>query len=211
VFEHADVDAEAESSAAMAKAKSARDQAQCLRTGSASVDAAARRMRWARGANAVLAAKKSLDQALVKLDQCWDAPFEGNRPATATGAAATATSAAPPTVHGHFGFGQIRVEEGPVDSHTIARPLRDHAKRYLQCYDQALKRTPELRGWMYFRVRLERRETHSIPTSVAIPAASLADDPVRRCLAQALMTTAFPEHADASTFTVMMAFATVAD
>jgi hypothetical protein len=207
VFERADIDAKADTEAAMSRAKRARELAQCLRVRSAAVDVAARRLRLARGDAALDRSKAALDAALVQLDTCWDAPFEQSR----TPGRAAAPQPAPPSVHAHFGFGQILVEEGPIDSDTIARPLRDHAERYRRCYDQALKQTPSLQGTMHFRVRLERRENHSIPISVAIPASSLADDAVRRCVAQAVMTTAFPAYADASSFTFMMAFAAVSD
>lgn len=207
IFERADIDAGADTEAAMTRAKRARELAQCLRRGSAAVDAAARRLRWARGDAAVDRTKGALDDALVKLDACWDAPFAQGRPPSSPAAAPPAA----PSVHAHFGFGQIRVEEGPVDSHTLARPLRDHAVRYRHCYDQALQNAPDLQGTMHLRVRLERRQTHSIPTSVAIPTSSLTDDGVRRCVAQALLTTAFPAYADTSTFTFMMAFARVSN
>jgi hypothetical protein len=208
IFESADIDAKGDAAAATTRARQARDQARCLRQGSTSVDAAARRLRIARSTAAIVKSKEALDKALAKLDRCWDSAFEGT-PAAASGAAHTAT--AQPAMHAHFGFGRIHVEEGPVDGHTIARPLKDHAARYRHCYDQALRHSPTLQGTIHFRVRLERRETHSIPTSVAIPTSSMADDAVRRCVAQAIMTTAFPVHADASTFTFMMAFASVAD
>jgi hypothetical protein len=208
IFESADIDTKGDATAAVRRAREAKDQAQCLRQTSAAVDAAARRLRIARGTGAIVKSKEALDLALAKLDGCWDSAFEGRR-AAAPGAVHAA--APQPAIHAHFGFGRIHVEEGPVDGHTIARPLKDHATRYRHCYDQALRHSPALQGTMHFRVRLERRENHSIPTSVAIPSSSLTDDAVRRCVAQAIMTTAFPVQADASTFTFMMAFASVAD
>lgn len=207
IFERSDVDTEADAAAAMARAKRAREQAQCLRRGSAAVDGAARRLRWAHGRAAIDKSKVALSDALAKLDRCWDQAFDTE--AGPGGQRSTKAPAATPPKRAHFGFGEVRVEEGPIDGHTLARPLRDHAARYRHCYASALRSNPQLRGRLYFRITLERRAHHTIPASVAVPSASLTDPAVQRCLADALRNTAFPAYADTSTFTFMMDFASV--
>lgn len=196
---------QAEAQSALQRAERARTQARCLRSASIQVDAAARRLRWARGDKMLTERRVALNTALGKLDACWDAAFDDS----AVVRTVRPGPAPPSRRYAHFGFGQIRVEQGRIDRLAVARPLRTHAARYRHCYDQALHRAPDLEGTVQFRLHLAREHNHTVPTSVAIPDATLGDAAVRRCLAQALLTTAFPPQADGSTVSLTMAFATV--
>lgn len=201
-----------EAKRAATRAKRAREVARCLRSASVGVDAAARRLRWARDDKTRQQRQGALRAALGKLDGCWNTAFtDGEAAPMAYPRAPQPTQPAPAAARrSNFGFGAIHVEGAPVDKHAVARPLRDHATRYRQCYDHGLRRSPNLEGTVNFRLHLAQSGERTLPTSVAIPQSSLGDEAVRRCLARALMTTAFPPQAAGSTVSLMMAFTTVA-
>jgi hypothetical protein len=153
-----------------------------------------------------IAQKRSDAAYLPAADAPDDAPPMVDEWGAVQARAAEASKAKPSM----FSFGRIAIDPGsaaaPVDGAAVAHPLRRHAARFRGCYDQAVSATPQLKGTVKIRMRLAARGDDARASSVAIPAATLRDPAVHRCLAQALMSTPFPQSASGSNVSLDMTF-----
>jgi len=191
---------------ARASAAQSRTLATCLRSASANVELAARALDAAKQPAQRTARQTELERAQQALRSCYDPLFEGEQFATERcedglfeGNAATGRrcgARAGGKLRGRAGFGQIRVTHASVhgvpDAVSIGAALRDRIAALQQCHDQAILRRGPVQGEMDIGLVLPAAENRAVPFGVAMRNPSVGDQPMRRCIAGALMATPFP-------------------
>jgi hypothetical protein len=191
--------------AALATAAQSRELAACLRPAAAKVDLAARALDAARTQAQHTAREAELERASKALRACYDPLFDGGALAVercedglfdGDGPTGRRCGQRPivgsKPLKGRTGFGQIRVAHGVPDAATIGAALRDRIATLQQCQDQAIARTGRVEGELDIGLVLPAAQGRAVPFGVAMRNVAVGDQPMRRCIAAALMGTAFP-------------------